>query len=71
MKGHIRERSPRHWAIILDQRVPSTQKRITRYASFRGTKREAEVRLAKLIATAANGEQVDPSKLTVKEFLGR
>jgi hypothetical protein len=27
MKGHIRERSPGHWAIVLDVRDPQTGKR--------------------------------------------
>jgi hypothetical protein len=27
MKGHIRERSPGHWAIILDQHDPATGRR--------------------------------------------
>jgi len=27
MKGHIRERSPGHWAIVIDVREPQTGKR--------------------------------------------
>jgi hypothetical protein len=27
MKGHIRERSPGHWAIVIDVRDPQTGKR--------------------------------------------
>jgi len=38
MKGHIRERSPGHWAIVIDVRDPATGKR---NHSFVGTKREA------------------------------
>jgi hypothetical protein len=28
MKGHIRQRSPGHWAIVLDVRDPATGKRL-------------------------------------------
>jgi hypothetical protein len=27
MKGHLRERSPGHWAIVIDVREPQTGKR--------------------------------------------
>jgi hypothetical protein len=41
MKGHIRERSPGHWAIIIDLRDPSTGKQKRKWHSFRGSEREA------------------------------
>jgi hypothetical protein len=41
MKGHIRERSPGHWAIVIDVRDPQTGKRKRRWHSFAGTKRQA------------------------------
>jgi integrase len=72
MTGHVRRRGERSWELKFDAGSdPATGRRITRYSSFRGTKREAEVQLAKLITAAANGDQVDPSKLTVNEFLDR
>ena len=43
MKGHIRERSPGHWAIVIDVPDPETGKRRRKWHSFRGTKREAQV----------------------------
>ena len=42
MKGHIRERSPGHWAIIIDHRNPATGKRKRKWHSFKGTKRPAQ-----------------------------
>ena len=36
MKGHIRERSPGHWAIILEQRDPATGKRKRKWHCFHG-----------------------------------
>jgi len=43
MKGHIRERSPGHWAIVIDAQDPKTGKRRRKWHSFKGTKREAQV----------------------------
>jgi integrase len=72
MTGHVRRRGERSWELKFDAGSDAgTGRRITRYSSFRGTKRDAEVELAKLVAAAANGEQVDPSKLTINEFLDR
>src|SRR5258708_12572278 len=72
MTGHVRRRGERSWELKFDAGSDTgTGRRITRYSSFRGTKRDAEVELAKLVAAAANGEQVDPSKLTINEFLDR
>ena len=71
MRGHIRERSPNHWAIILDARDPQTGKRKRRWHSFKGTKREAQTRCAQLITEAEGGAAVDPSRITVAAFLDR
>jgi hypothetical protein len=43
MKGHIRKRSPDHWAIILDLWEPGTGKRGRKWHSFEGTKRETQM----------------------------
>ena len=71
MKGSIRERSPGRWAIILDQRDPSTGKRRRKWHSFRGTKREAQSECARLITEMNGGGYVEPSKATVLQFLER
>jgi integrase len=70
MKGHIRERSPGHWAIVIDTRDASG-KRKRKWHSFRGNKRAAQVEAAKLISEAARGTALDPEKVTVREFLDR
>src|SRR5437868_4932826 len=69
MKGHIRERSPGHFAIVLDTRDPTTGKRKRRWHSFAGTKRQAQVECARLIAEIRNGTAIEPNKLTVAAFL--
>jgi len=67
MKGHIKERSPGHWAIILDVKKDGARKR--KWHSFKGTKREAQVECARLIAAMDEGAYVEKNKLTVKQFL--
>jgi hypothetical protein len=49
MKGHIRERSPGHWAIILDVRDPETGQRKRKWHSFLGTKLEAQTECSRLV----------------------
>jgi len=71
MKGHIRERSPGHFAIVLDTRDPATGKRKRRWHSFQGTKRQAQIECARLISEIQGGAYVDPSKITVAAFLER
>jgi integrase len=71
MKGHLKERSPGHWAIILDVPDPQTGKRRRKWHSFKGTKREAQVESAKLIAAVQTGNYLEPSKVTLATFLTR
>lgn len=71
MKGHIRERSPGHWAIILDVPDPQSGKRRRKWHSFKGTKREAQIESARLIAAIQGGTYLEPSKTTLAQFLDR
>src|SRR5215510_3584495 len=71
MRGHIRERSPGHWAIVIDVRDPQTGKRKRRWHSFAGNKRQAQVECAKLIAEIKNGTALDPANVTLREYLER
>jgi integrase len=71
MKGHIRERSPGHYAIVIDVRDQQTGKRKRRWHSFKGTKRQAQVECARLIAELQNGTTLEPSKVTVAEYLDK
>src|ERR1700722_17614341 len=71
MKGHLVERSPGHWAIILDQRDPRTGKRKRKWHSFKGTKRQAQTECSRLITEMESGEYVEPSKLTLADFFDR
>lgn len=72
MSGHIRRRGTRSWELKFDLgRDPVTAKRQIRYHSLKGTKKEAEIELARLIAQNAAGEGIAPSKETIAEFAQR
>ncbi|PWT86824.1 MAG: site-specific integrase [Acidobacteria bacterium] len=71
MKGHIRERSPGRWAIVIDLHDPETGKRRRKWHSFHGTKREAQVECSRLIWELKGGTYVEPSNTTVRQFLDR
>jgi integrase len=71
MRGHIRERSPGHWAIVIDVRDPATGKRKRRWYSFAGSKRQVQVECARLLTEIKNGTHIDPSRMTVAAFFER
>jgi integrase len=66
MRGHLRERSPGHWAIILDVQGEGGRRR--KWHSFKGTKREAQKRCAELITELSHGTYVEASKQTVAAY---
>ena len=72
MSGHIRRRGANSWEIKFDLGTdPNSGKRKTAYHSFKGTKAEAKIKLANLVSGASTGDYVDPSKVTVSQFLDR
>src|SRR6516165_4805715 len=68
MKGHLTERSPGHWAIVLAVRDPATGQSKRKWCSFKGTKREAQLERARLIHEIASGGYVEPSKQTFGQY---
>jgi integrase len=70
MKGHVRRRGANSFELKYEAGVdPRTGQRITKYRSFKGTKREAQDELVRLMESVRRGDHVDPSKLTVAEFV--
>jgi integrase len=67
MKGHIRERSPGHFAIVLS--IGAGKNRKLKWHSFKGTKRQAQAECARLITGLKEGSYVEPSKLTLADHL--
>ena len=69
-QGHIRQRGQRGWELKFDLgRDPVSGKRLSRYVNFRGTKREAQAELNRLLNRKNEGTYVDPTKMTVGEYL--
>jgi len=71
MKGHIRERSPGHWAIVIDVRDPTSGRRRRKWHSFAGTKRQAQIESARLISALRGGTYLEPAKVTVAAHMER
>jgi integrase len=71
VKGHIRERSPGHWAIVIDVRDPSTGRRRRKWHGFAGTKRQAQIECARLISALQGGTYLEPAKVTVAAHMER
>lgn len=71
MTGHIRRRGERSWELKFDLGRDAKGKRIIRYASVKGTRRDAQEELTKLLHAHNTGAGVDPSKETVSQFIDR
>src|SRR5688572_26234238 len=74
MRGSIRQRSKGSWRITLEfgyQRDPETGqlRRVQKFLTFHGAKRKAQDKLQDLLSDANRGEFVEPSKLTLGEWL--
>ena len=72
MRGTLKQRSKGSWSIIMDiGRDPASGKRRQQWHTVKGTKREAEKRLAELLHQVDNGGFVKLSKESVGRFLQR
>lgn len=70
MRGQVVSRGERTWLVrVYLGRDPQTGKRRYKGFTVHGTKKQAEERLAKLIAEIEGGTFVEPVKLTVQEWL--
>ena len=69
-QGHIRQQGKRRWELKFDLgRDPLSGKRLSRYVTFQGTKREAQAELNRLLNHRNEGTYVDPTKMSVAEYL--
>ena len=72
MRGHIRRRGKRSWGVVLEAgRDPSTGRRKQKWTSIKGTKRDAQQRLTELLRSRDKGIYIEPSKITVRDYLNR
>src|SRR4051794_31386526 len=73
MRGSVKQRYKGSWSLILDlgdrPNADGIVKRKQKWITFRGTKKQAQARLTELLG-AANGDTfVEPSKMTLIEWL--
>jgi integrase len=69
-QGYIRQRGKESWELKFDAgRDPTTGKRHTQFVTFRGTRKEARLKLAELIASVGKGSYVTQSSVTVCEHV--
>ncbi|MAG14933.1 MAG: site-specific integrase [Dehalococcoidales bacterium] len=72
MRGSITKRSKSSYAIVLNLwSDPTTGKRKQQWVSVKGTKKDAEKRLAELLYQLDNGTFMKPGKTTLAEYLER
>src|SRR3979490_1889998 len=68
--GHIRERSPGSFELRYSLGTdPATGKRKVATTTVRGSRKDAEKELRRLLRTLDTGEHVDPTRVTTREWL--
>ena len=70
MMGNIQRRVSKSWRIKYEVgRDPATDARLTRYLTVRGTKRDAQRELTRILREIDTGSYVEPTKMTTGEHL--
>ncbi len=70
MRGNITRRGKSSWRIKFDaDRDSKSGQRLTKFVTVRGTRKDAERELTRLLTAVDGGTLVDPSKVTVAEYL--
>lgn len=69
MRGSITRRGRASWRLKFDIPAGAVGIRETRYVTIRGTRADAEKELTRLLAAADGGTLVDPSRVTIGEYL--
>ena len=69
--GNITRRGKDSWRLKFEagDRDPVTGKRRTRFVTVRGTKKAAQAELIRLLGEVNSGTAVDPSRVTIAEYL--
>ena len=69
MRGTLKQRNRGSWTLTFDTGLDTTGKRRRQTVTIRGTKRQAEARLAELVHKVGSGEYSNPSKVTLGGFV--
>ena len=71
MRGHIKQRAKGSWSIVIDLGRDATGKRKQKWTTLRGTKKQAQAELTRLLNEINTGEYIEPSRMLVSEYLTR
>ena len=71
MKGHIKKRSKQSWSIWIELERDASGRRRQKCITVKGTRRDAERELARIVNEINTGEFVEPSKIRLSEYLAR
>lgn len=72
MRGHITKRGKNSYSIAISLgKDPTTGKYKQQWVSIKGTKKDAEKRLAEILHQLDNGTYMKPEKITLAEYLER
>jgi len=69
-EGSLIERSPGHWAIILEHHDQDGKRR-RKWHSFKGDRKAAQEESRRLLTSVSDGNYAEPSKLTLAQFFDR
>ena len=69
MKGHLKKRSKDSWTIVVDLGLKPEGKRNQKWKTIKGTKKEAQDELAKMLSQYQEGTYIERTKITVAEYL--
>jgi integrase len=70
MRGNITRRGANSWRLKFDlDRDPKTGRRQTRFITVRGTRKQAQAELARMLTALDTGTLVEPSKMTVADYM--
>ena len=71
MKGHLTKRSKDSWTIVVDLGLKANGKRNQKWKSTKGTKKEAEALLARMLTELEDGVYIDAKKTSVSGYLDK
>ena len=71
MTGSIRKRSPGSWELTVDLGRDANGKRIRRFASVKGTKKQAQQRLRELLTELDGGIEPFTGRILMRDWLNR
>ena len=69
MRGHLKKRSKDSWSIVIDLGKDASGKRKQKWHTVKGTKKEAEAELSRLLNEVNMGRYIEPTRMLVAQYL--